>query len=88
MAARAHSSRTGGESLSQDTVWWQETGEYQRGRSPKRENQGLALPESGWEREAAGPVGSKTPTEDSPAPGQTLYRNPLETPPAGAKDGR
>lgn len=62
--------------------------EYQRERSPKMENEGRTLPESGWEREAAGPVGSKTPTADSPTPGQTLDRNPQETPPARQKDGR
>lgn len=45
--------------------------EYQRGKSPERENRRLTLPESGWGREAAGPVGSKTPTADSPTPGQT-----------------
>lgn len=53
---------------------------------PKREKRNEALlPESGWEREAAGPVGSRTPTAVSPAPGQTLDRNPQETPPAGRR---
>lgn len=62
--------------------------EHRRGRTPKRENRRLTLPESGWEREAAGPLGSKTPTAASPTPGQTVDRNPQETPPAGQKDGR
>lgn len=39
----------------------------------------FSLPVLGWEQEAAGPVEPKTPTAASPAPGQTLLRNPQET---------
>jgi len=39
------------------------------------------LPEPSWEPEVTDPVESKTPTAASPAPGQTLDRNPQETPP-------
>lgn len=43
----------------------------------------LSLPGSGLEQEATGRVESGIPTTVSPAPGQTLGHNPLETVPIG-----
>lgn len=46
------------------------------------------LPEQGWEPEVTDPVESKTPTGASPAPGQTLARNPKESPPVGREENK